>query len=123
MSEESKLHVDDSWKQQAEKEKESIGGPSAGPAKKVGHHHGPIPTASFTLIVQQFTTQTLLALGVMQHPVTQKVEKDLEIAKHYIDMLAVLAEKTKGNLTAEEQKLLDATLYELRMTYVEMAKK
>ena len=125
MADETKLHVDDDWKQQAEREKEALGGkPQTAPSdKRPAARHGAIPPASFSLIVQQFTTQALMAFGVIQHPVTQKAEKDLEVAKHYIDMLGVLAEKTKGNLTAEEQKLLDATLYELRMTYVEMTKK
>ena len=125
MAEETKLHVDDDWKQQAEREKETLGGQAdAGtPGKRPAGRHGASPPATFTLIVQQFTTQALMAFGVIQHPVTQKAEKDLEVAKHYIDMLGVLAEKTKGNLTADEQKLLDATLYELRMTYVEMTKK
>jgi hypothetical protein len=121
MAEETKLHVDDDWKSQAEKEKEKLAGTAS--THKPAPRHGAIPPATFSLMVQQFTTQAMMAFGVIQHPITQKAERDLEAAKHYIDMLGVLAEKTKGNLTAEEQKLLDATLYELRMTYVEMTKK
>jgi hypothetical protein len=121
MAEETKFHVDDNWKSQAESEKEKLA--AAAPSQKPTTRHAAIPPATFSLMVQQFTTQAMMAFGVIQHPITQKAERDLPAAKHYIDMLGVLAEKTKGNLTVEEQKLLDATLYELRMTYVEMTKK
>ena len=62
-------------------------------------------------------------LGKVASPFSGKIERDLQAAKHSIDMLEMLQRKTKGNLNDEEQKLLDHILYELRMNYVEESKK
>jgi hypothetical protein len=62
-------------------------------------------------------------LGKIASPVTGEIERNMEQAKISIDMLEMLAEKTKGNLTDEEYGLLDRTLYELRMNYVDESKK
>jgi len=63
-----------------------------------------------------------LALGKIMNPMTQKVERNLEQAKETIDVLGVLEEKTRGNLTDEESRALTHILYELRMNYVEELK-
>jgi len=130
-----KMNVDESWKAQVEREKANAGGPAdtsrvtpptgAEEAKSPAQpeetrRRGPLPAASFLLLVEEYVTHILLALGAMPHPVTGKTMKDPELAKHYVDMLGVLAEKTKGNLTTEEQRVLDSALYEMRMTYVKM---
>lgn len=60
-----------------------------------------------------------MGLGIAPHPLTGKTEKDLKQAKQSIDLLALLLEKTKGNATREEEQLLQALLYDLRMRYVE----
>lgn len=59
-----------------------------------------------------------MALGELPHPMTQERQEDLEQAKYLIDVLGMLQAKTQGNLTAEEAKILDGVLYELRMKYV-----
>lgn len=70
-----------------------------------------------------------LQAGAMQHmgktvsPVTGQVERDLELARHTIDILGMLQSKTEGNLTEEEGKLLEHVLYELRMNFVDESKK
>jgi hypothetical protein len=135
---EKKLDVDDAWKQQAQQEKQQLGGAEAStkaaaaapnqaqkPAAKAPAGRpaaARMPEASFDLIVEQYVTQTLFALGAIAHPVTGKRERNLDLAKHYIDMLAVLETKSKGNLTAEEQQVLDSSLYEMRMQYVNAAR-
>jgi hypothetical protein len=59
-------------------------------------------------------------MGLVENPVTRKVEKNLELARHSIDMLDMLKKKTKGNLRKEEEKLLDELLYDLRMKFVKV---
>ena len=67
------------------------------------------------------TTQALFALGLLQIKDQEKKEPDLALAKYNIDMLETLEEKTKGNLTMEEETVLGNTLNELRMGYVKIA--
>ena len=59
----------------------------------------------------------------MEDPKTKRRYVDLDLAKHHIDILGLLEEKTKGNLTDEEKKLLDQALYEVRMQYVQIAQR
>jgi len=61
-----------------------------------------LPPPSFALIVASFAAQASVALGQMPNPMTNKQEVNLELAKHAIDTLAILEQKTKGNLTADE---------------------
>jgi hypothetical protein len=60
------------------------------------------------------------ALGMMEHPVTHKRELDLELGKHWIDVLGMLQNKTAGNLSAAEAKILESWLADLRMQYVSL---
>ena len=80
-----------------------------------------IPPASFSTLVTTLATQIFLSLGGMEDPKTKQRYVDLDLAKHQIDILVVLEEKTAGNLTDEEKKLLDQVLYETRMQYVNIA--
>ena len=60
------------------------------------------------------------AVGMMEHPVTHQREVDLELAKHWIDVLGMLQQKTRGNLTSQEQQILEGLLADLRMQYVSL---
>ncbi|HUT62293.1 MAG TPA: DUF1844 domain-containing protein [Phycisphaerae bacterium] len=115
-----KIVVDDDWKNQAQAEKQKLAeqGPGAAEAEPEGRQ---IPPASFATLVGSMLTQVMLALGGIEDPKTKRRYMDLELAKHYIDTLSVLEQKTKGNLDAEETRLLDRGLYEARMQYVQMA--
>ncbi|MBI3004373.1 MAG: DUF1844 domain-containing protein [Ignavibacteriales bacterium] len=62
-------------------------------------------------------------LGKVKNPITDKIERDLEQAQMSIDMLDMIAEKTKGNLTEDEAKLLKTLLQELKLNYVDEAAK
>ncbi|MDI6791708.1 MAG: DUF1844 domain-containing protein [bacterium] len=82
-----------------------------------------LPEAGFSELVMMLATGAWQQLGVMPNPITQKEEKNLEMAKHMIDLLALMEEKTKGNLSETEAKLLSEALYNLRMAYIEAVKK
>ncbi len=80
------------------------------------------PKADFVVIVHSIATQALVSLGKIKNPLTNKKEVDLKSAKFSVDLLQVLAEKTRGNLTETEERYLQGILYQLRMAYVEAAK-
>jgi len=122
---EKKIIVDEDWKQQAQKEKEILAAQEeAEKQKKEGQKfsHGPLPEGNFAALVSMLATQALFALGLLQMKGQEKKEPDLELARYNIDMLETLQEKTKGNLTEQEKQVLDNTLNELRMGYVNVAR-
>ena len=75
---------------------------------------------NFISVVFFYTNIALQHLGIVKNPLTDKVEKNLEIAKYTIDTLDMLKEKTKGNLEENEEKLLASTISDLKLTYVKM---
>ncbi|MCC6239425.1 MAG: DUF1844 domain-containing protein [Phycisphaerales bacterium] len=79
-----------------------------------------MPPASFATLVQSILTQVMFYLGELSARGSQPAV-NLDMAKHNVDILGVLEAKTKGNLDNDEQKLLDAALYEARMRYVNVA--
>jgi len=81
-----------------------------------------LPPPSFALIVASFAAQASVALGQMPNPMTNKQEVNLELAKHAIDTLAILEQKTKGNLAADETAMLEGVLHQMRLTYLEASK-
>ena len=141
------LHIDTDWKKQAQEEKRrlaelqekqkaaapptlppigSVGTPPAdargapSPAGARGRGARELPPPSFAALVQSMVTQVLFYLGDLS---TRGAEPtiNLDMAKHQIDTLGILEEKTKNNLSDEEKHLLDAALYEARMRYVAVA--
>lgn len=78
---------------------------------------------NFFQLVVSLQAGAMQQLGKVISPISGKVERDLELAKATIDMLTMLEEKTKSNLSKEEEKLLSHVLYELRLNYVEETKK
>lgn len=81
------------------------------------------PPINFSTFVLSLSSSAAMSLGGYQDPVSGHIPKNLEIAKQSIDILGIIQEKTRGNLTEDEEKLLDSALYELRMRYVEEAEK
>jgi len=79
----------------------------------------PLPEPSLKTFVSGLAGQVLINLGLFDNPITGKRQTDLEQAKYSIDLLQILKDKMKGNLTDEEEKLISAILYDLRMRYVE----
>ena len=120
--EEEKIIINEDWKQEAQKEKEILAAQEKGEkekAQKKGKAHGPLPKGNFAALVSMLVTQALFALGLLEVE-GQEREPDLEMAKYNIDMLETLEEKTKGNLTKEEETVLTKTLNEVRMAYVKI---
>ena len=95
-------------------------GPDAGPAGPAGQV---FPEPDFTTFMLSLSSSALMNLGLVNHPVTGKSEKDLPMAKHTIDILGMLKEKTSGNLTEDEKKLIENMLSELRLNYVKVTEK
>ena len=81
-----------------------------------------IPEASFSLFVSSLVTQALFSLGEVENPFSKTIEQNLDQAKFTIDTLQIIKDKTSGNLTDDETKLLETALYDLRMRYVEKSK-
>jgi hypothetical protein len=121
---EKKIIVDEDWKSQVEHEREAAEkGPAAEPAQAAAQTPPEIelPPANLIYLAGSLAIQASFALGRMPDPVSGKTEKNLPVAKHLIDLLEVLQEKTEGNRTPEESENVEALLYQLRMAYVQAA--
>ena len=119
-----KIIIDEDWKQQAQREKEILAAQEEAQEQEPQEEepaHGPMPEGNFAALISMLTTQALFALGLLQIKGQKERKPDLELARYNIDMLETLEEKTKGNLTKEEQAVLSNTLSELRMGYVKVA--
>lgn len=80
----------------------------------------PLPPASFEFLVISLKTQSEMQLGLIHFDEHDQSEPDLRVARHTIDMLAMIQEKTRGNLSMEEQRLIDNSLTELRFRYIQV---
>jgi hypothetical protein len=80
------------------------------------------PPVDFHTFVLSLGSSALLHLGEIENPNDGVSQKDLPLAKHTIDILVMLEEKTKGNLSTAEERLMDSLLYDLRLRYVEAMK-
>ena len=115
-----KIIIDEDWKSQVEKERESLEQGGEGEQDKDAPQLGPgeIPPASFPMLITSIGTQAMMALGQVPDPMTGKAVYHPELARHHIDTLAVLQEKTKGNLSAEEEEMLENFLHQLRQLFL-----
>ena len=82
-----------------------------------------LPEINFSAFVISLSTQVLMNLGEIANPINGKVETDVPVAKQMIDILGMLKDKTRGNLNASEDRLMEDILFDLRMKYVEAVKK
>jgi hypothetical protein len=82
-----------------------------------------LPEINFSTFVISLSTQALMHLGEIANPLSGNVESDIPLAKQMIDILGMLQEKTRGNLDAGEERLIEDILFDLRMKYVEAVKK
>jgi hypothetical protein len=102
--------------------------PPAAPAPAAGDAAGDaqaaalLPPVDFHTFILSLGSSALLHLGELEHPEGGATEKDLPLAKHTIDILVMLEEKTKGNLSTAEERLMESLLYDLRLRYVEATK-
>lgn len=124
--EEKKIIVDEDWKDQAKREKEELAA-----EKKIEEtekpqeqpERGPLPDADMTGLISMLATQAFFAMGAFGGEEGQESKIDMDMAKYSVDMLGVIEEKTKGNLSEQEAAALESTLHQLRMTYVNVSSK
>jgi uncharacterized protein DUF1844 len=81
-----------------------------------------LPSVDFATFLVSLSHSALVHLGVAPNPETGTVEKNLPLAHQTIDLIAMLEDKTKGNLTGDEERLVGQILFDLRMRYVELSK-
>jgi hypothetical protein len=82
----------------------------------------PLPEVNFNSLIFSLSSSALLHIGEIADPQTREKKKDFPMAKHSIDIIAMLKEKTKGNLDDEEQQFIDNILTDLRLRYVKASK-
>jgi len=99
-------------------EEKTANEPASATADKAGQEAPPHLPIDFPSYILSYYTQGLVLLGEVPNPYTNKKEEDVEAARHTIDILSMLEQKTKGNLGKDEQQLLESVLYELRMKFM-----
>jgi uncharacterized protein YjaG (DUF416 family) len=110
---ETKKSIDETWKETAKKER---------PFETLKEDAAVPPEPDFNFFITTLAIQASISLGAMPNPATNKTEQNVPQAKFIIDTLGMLKEKTKGNLTSEEDKMLENILYELRTHYLSLPK-
>ncbi|MFC1493976.1 DUF1844 domain-containing protein, partial [Thermodesulfobacteriota bacterium] len=83
----------------------------------------PLPEVNFSSLIFSLSSSALLHLGEIDDPQTGEKHEDLPMAKHSIDIISMLKDKTEGNLDDEEQKFIDSILTDLRLRYVKSVNK
>ncbi len=119
-----KIIVDSDWKSQAQAEKERLAAEEAKASEQAAGGdpgQGQLPEADFRGLMGMLATQAVMYMGGLADRSTGQAIFDPEYSRHMIDLLGVLEEKTKGNLSEEEGKELRGILHELRSRYVELA--
>jgi hypothetical protein len=120
---EKKIIVDEDWKSQVEAERETLreqktASPPPPPAAN-------LPPANLSYLAGTLYLQAAIALGILPNPAAEKDKQyqvHLNVARHAIDMLQVLQEKTEGNRTPDESEEIEAMLHQLRLAYVEVSR-
>jgi len=114
---EKKIVVDEDWKKQVEAEKEALRRMQE-EQQKAEQKTRSLPPASFSFLVTTLANQAMVSLGLVPNPLTHQTECRLDEARHFIDTLQILYDKTQGNRTPEETALLEDLLHQLRLGYV-----
>jgi hypothetical protein len=115
---EKKIIVDEDWKSQVQAEKEAARHAEEPKTPEPSAGNTPMPPADFGFLIGTLYIQGAMALGLLLNPATKKPEVRLDQAKHAIDLLTMLEQKTQGNRTPQESSELETVLHELRMAYV-----
>ena len=135
--------VDEDWKsrvkaedsaldQKIQEEKKNVSQTQQQEAAQTGKREGDssdisgeeleMPPAGFSTLVGMFMTQAMVGLGVIPNPVSGKAVPQLKLARHFIDLLGIIEEKTTGNLDAGEKAMLNSTLHQLRTMFLQQSK-
>ena len=113
------LHIDSDWKTEAAREKQRLAEQEEKESASKSAPDSNEPAAGFVDLVNMLAMQAAIGLGGYQGPSGERLPANPVAAKHNIDLLEVLQEKTKSNLSADEEKALSTVLYELRMAFVQ----
>jgi hypothetical protein len=92
------------------------------PAEAQYHGEEDEGTVDFPTLIMSFASAAMISMGAVPDPMTGATVRDLVVAKQNIDIISLLKEKTRGNLTRDEETLLENILYELRMAFVQAQK-
>ncbi len=95
---------------------------SEGEKKSAAGSRIPFPKMDFSTFVFSLNASALMHMGLMEDPTQGGKVKNLELSKQTIDILVMLEEKTRGNLSSDEEKLLRNILYDLRINYIKQSK-
>ncbi len=117
-TQEPRVQADEKYKKSVAEEKERLRREQQAAAPGEAASAGPPPEADLRIFLAGLYTQTLVCLGEIPHPASGETEKSLPEAQYLIDTIAMLKDKTKGNLTPEEAAYVDNILYDLRMRFV-----
>ena len=90
-------------------------------AKKKEQKESPLPKVDLSTFVLSLSSSVMVHLGEVPEPESGNITQNLDMARHTIDILSMLENKTRGNLTQDEERLLRDILFELRMKYVQKA--
>ncbi|MGA1844137.1 MAG: DUF1844 domain-containing protein [bacterium] len=104
-------------------EKEKPSHKNTGTRREEEKEQAPLPEVDFPSFIMSLCTSVYIHLGEIPDPTTNQNEPNLPLAKQTIDLIAMLKEKTEGNRTEDEDKLLDEMLYSLRMRYIAVSQK
>lgn len=115
------IQIDSDWKAEAQAEKQRLDTEAQNKEGNTAGGPGQMPPADFETLVSTNVSQALLFLGAVPDPRSGQRILSLEMARHHIDMLGVIEEKTKGNLTEKEEELVATSVYELRKRYIQMS--
>ncbi len=113
-----KIHIDSDWKEEAQRDKERL---AEEEKASDAAEHGPLPQPMLADLLNMIAMPAVMAIGGYRTPEGKVLPPDLNLAKYHIDVLEVLEEKTKGNLTDEEAKMLASTLHQLRTQFTLVA--
>lgn len=109
---------DDSWKEEARREKERLAEELDGKTAAGAEDGPPLPEPDFMTFLGGLAAQVMIHLGEVESPFSGKRQVDLPAARYHIDLIGILEEKTRGNLTADEESEIRSLLTGLRMRYV-----
>jgi hypothetical protein len=115
---EKEFHVDEDWKQSVQEEKERMRAREQGGREAGRQAAGQMPEPSVQMLVADFYQQALIALGVIENPITNEKTRVPQVASYLIDLIALLEKKMAGNLEPQEEKYIGNVLHDLRMRYV-----
>ena len=123
-----KIIIDEDWKTQVQRERDAARHEPPTPEPSPTAEKGPsadedqVPPASLTFLVSSLSMQAAASMGLIPNPVSGTAEVSLPHAKHFIDTIEILQQKTEGNRTPDESDEMEAMLHQLRMAFVQVSR-